>query len=72
MLTAHAEARDPLAADHLLPSADDLRALRAFANHAVSVESRILAVADAYEAMTADRSYRTGMDAATARLLRAL
>jgi HD-GYP domain-containing protein (c-di-GMP phosphodiesterase class II) len=34
---------------------------------AIPLESRILAVADAYEAMTADRPYRAGMPAAEAR-----
>jgi HD-GYP domain-containing protein (c-di-GMP phosphodiesterase class II) len=33
----------------------------------ISLESRILAVADAYEAMVADRAYRAGMPAADAR-----
>jgi diguanylate cyclase (GGDEF)-like protein/putative nucleotidyltransferase with HDIG domain len=33
----------------------------------IPLESRILAVADAYEAMTADRPYRRAMDAAAAR-----
>jgi HD-GYP domain-containing protein (c-di-GMP phosphodiesterase class II) len=38
----------------------------------IPLEARILAVADAYEAMTADRVYRTAMsrDAARAELLR--
>ncbi len=34
---------------------------------AITLEARILAVADAYEAMIADRPYRTGMPAAEAR-----
>jgi diguanylate cyclase (GGDEF)-like protein/putative nucleotidyltransferase with HDIG domain len=38
-----------------------------FAGEAIPLESRILAVADAYEAMTAHRSYRRALDAATAR-----
>jgi diguanylate cyclase (GGDEF)-like protein/putative nucleotidyltransferase with HDIG domain len=37
------------------------------AGGAIALESRILAVADAYEAMTADRPYRRALDAATAR-----
>jgi diguanylate cyclase (GGDEF)-like protein len=35
---------------------------------AITLESRILAVADAYEAMVADRAYRAGMPASEARL----
>ena len=34
----------------------------------IPLESRVLAVADAYEAMTADRPYRRAMDAAAARV----
>jgi putative nucleotidyltransferase with HDIG domain len=37
------------------------------AGEAIALESRILAVADAYEAMTADRPYRRGMSPAEAR-----
>jgi HD-GYP domain-containing protein (c-di-GMP phosphodiesterase class II) len=36
------------------------------AGRAVPLEARILAVADAYEAMTADRAYRPAMSAAAA------
>jgi putative nucleotidyltransferase with HDIG domain len=39
----------------------------ALAGEAIPLESRILAVADSYEAMTADRPYRAGMDPAAAR-----
>jgi diguanylate cyclase (GGDEF)-like protein len=40
---------------------------RGIAGEQIPVEARILAVADAYEAMTADRPYRAGMPAASAR-----
>jgi putative nucleotidyltransferase with HDIG domain len=36
------------------------------AGDAIPIEARILAVADAYEAMTADRAYRAAMDAGSA------
>lgn len=37
------------------------------AGEQISLEARILAVADAYEAMIADRPYRAGMSASEAR-----
>jgi len=40
---------------------------RGLAGDAIPLEARILAVADAYEAMTADRAYRAAMTAAAAR-----
>jgi putative nucleotidyltransferase with HDIG domain len=40
---------------------------RGLAGDAIPAEARILAVADAYEAMTADRPYRHGVPAAVAR-----
>lgn len=40
---------------------------RGLAGDAIPLEARILAVADAYEAMTADRPYRAGMPAEEAR-----
>ena len=39
----------------------------ALSGDAIPLEARILAVADAYEAMIADRPYRAGMAAAEAR-----
>ncbi len=40
---------------------------RRLAGEAIPIEARILAVADAYEAMTADRPYRRALDPAVAR-----
>jgi HD-GYP domain-containing protein (c-di-GMP phosphodiesterase class II) len=40
---------------------------RALGGDAIPLEGRILAVADAYEAMTADRPYRAALSAAEAR-----
>jgi HD-GYP domain-containing protein (c-di-GMP phosphodiesterase class II) len=37
------------------------------AGEAIALEARILAVADAYEAMTSDRSYRSAIDHVAAR-----
>jgi HD-GYP domain-containing protein (c-di-GMP phosphodiesterase class II) len=40
---------------------------RGLAGEEIPLEARILAVADAYEAMIADRAYRAGLDPETAR-----
>ena len=68
---AHPRAREPARHRGLgarAPRADRRRRLPArIAGDEIPVEARILAVADAYEAMTADRPYRRALPAAVAR-----